>query len=212
MGRKRYKGDPSRRDRGGSRIDGFSTPSRQSLQYPAAAKNGGKNGHLSHGVKVSDPYRLAGRTIAPRNGAMGEGRKTLTFSYLDKIRTRAQVMKRLEQLYNYPKYAQPFRRSKLYFFSKNDGLQNQKRVLRAGRPGWDNRQSFWIPTNFPLTVHPGCTRSRSPKTLSTARTLCQKPVGPTGKAHVMEVASERFLPMTWGLKFSTLWWPEGIFL
>jgi len=38
---------------------------------------------------------------------------------------RAQVMKRLEQLYNYPKYVQPFRRGSLYFFSKNDGLQNQ---------------------------------------------------------------------------------------
>jgi len=34
-------------------------------------------------------------------------------------------MKRLEQLYNYPKYVQPFRRGSLYFFSKNDGLQNQ---------------------------------------------------------------------------------------
>jgi len=48
----------------------------------------------------------------------------VTFSYLDKIPYRAQVMKRLEQLYNYPNTCSRSPRQSLFLF-ENDGLQNQ---------------------------------------------------------------------------------------
>src|SRR5258708_19680729 len=41
------------------------------------------------------------------------------------MRYGAKGMKRVGQVYNCPKFVQPFRRGSLYFFSKNDGLQNQ---------------------------------------------------------------------------------------
>src|SRR5258707_14538879 len=78
-----------------------------------------------HGVKVSDPYRWLEDDRSEETARWVKAENEVTFSYLDKIPYRAQVMKRLEQLYNYPKYVQAFRRGSLYFFSKNDGLQNQ---------------------------------------------------------------------------------------
>ncbi len=49
----------------------------------------------------------------------------MTFAYLDKIPYRAQLTKRLSALYNYAKFSSPSRKGDYYFFSKNDGLQNQ---------------------------------------------------------------------------------------
>ena len=95
----------------------------QSLQYPAARKMEQTDDY--HGTKVSDPYRWLEDDHSEETAQWVKAENELTFSYFDKIPYRAQVMKRLEQVYNYPKYVQPFRRSKLYFFSKNDGLQNQ---------------------------------------------------------------------------------------
>src|SRR5712671_7386425 len=95
----------------------------QSLQYPAARKMEQTDSY--HGVKVSDPYRWLEDDHSEETARWVKAENEVTFSYLDKIPYRAQVMKRLEQVYNYPKYMQPFRRGSLYFFSKNDGLQNQ---------------------------------------------------------------------------------------
>jgi len=95
----------------------------ESLEYPVARKMEQVDSY--HGVKVSDPYRWLEDDRSEETGRWVKAENEVTFSYLDKIPYRAQVMKRLEQLYNYPKYVQPFRRGSLYFFSKNDGLQNQ---------------------------------------------------------------------------------------
>ena len=49
----------------------------------------------------------------------------MTFPYLEKIPYRQQLVARVNQLNNYPKYSSPSRKGPYYFFSKNDGLQNQ---------------------------------------------------------------------------------------
>ncbi len=49
----------------------------------------------------------------------------MTFAYRDKISYRGQLLSRLEQLFNYPKYTAPFRRGEFFVFAKNNGLQNQ---------------------------------------------------------------------------------------
>src|SRR5262249_14785144 len=83
----------------------------QSLQYPAARK--GEQTNTYHGNKVSDPYRWLEDDRSEETERWVKAENEVTFSYLDKIPYRAQLMKRLEQLYNYPKYMQPFRRDKL---------------------------------------------------------------------------------------------------
>src|SRR6201988_1801297 len=54
-----------------------------------------------------------------------EAQNRVTFSYLDSIPYREKLKARLTQLYNYPRISAPFRRGDTYFFTKNDGLQNQ---------------------------------------------------------------------------------------
>jgi prolyl oligopeptidase len=78
------------------------------------------------GTKVADPYRwLEADANVPRVASWVEAENKVTFAYLEKIPFREQLKARLAQLYNYPKYTAPVRRGAYFFYTKNDGLQNQ---------------------------------------------------------------------------------------
>ena len=77
------------------------------------------------GTKVPDPYRWLEDDNSPEVAAWVEAENKVTFGYLDKIPYRAQLKDRLTKLLNYPKYSAPSRRGDWFFFTKNDGLQNQ---------------------------------------------------------------------------------------
>lgn len=77
------------------------------------------------GTKVADPYRWLEDDNSPETAKWVEEQNKVTFGYLEKIAYRAKIKERLQTLFNYPRYSQPFRRGENYFFFKNDGLQNQ---------------------------------------------------------------------------------------
>ncbi len=54
-----------------------------------------------------------------------EAQNRVTFDYLSRIPQRAVIRDRLTQLWNYERYSAPSKHGGRYFFSKNDGLQNQ---------------------------------------------------------------------------------------
>ncbi len=97
--------------------------SAQKLQYPASKK--GEQVDTYFGVKVADPYRWLEDEGSPETARWVEEQNKVTFAYLEKIPYRQQVKERLTRLYNYARYTAPYRRGEYYFFSKNDGLQNQ---------------------------------------------------------------------------------------
>ena len=78
-----------------------------------------------HGVQVADPYRWLEDDNSAETLAWVKAENQVTFDYLAKIPYRSQLKQRLEELYNYPKYGIPSRSGSYYFWSKNDGLQNQ---------------------------------------------------------------------------------------
>jgi prolyl oligopeptidase len=78
-----------------------------------------------HGVQVPDPYRWLEDDNSAETAAWVEAQNKVTFGYLERIPYRAALKARLEQLFNYPKYSAPSRKGAHFFFSKNDGLQNQ---------------------------------------------------------------------------------------
>jgi prolyl oligopeptidase len=93
------------------------------FEYPATRKVDHVDTY--HGTSVPDPYRWLEDDTSPETAKWVEAQNRVTFAYLDRIPFRPALKNRLEQLYNYAKYTAPTRRGDYYFFSKNDGLQNQ---------------------------------------------------------------------------------------
>ena len=80
---------------------------------------------IYHGQPVPDPYRWLEDLDSEQTRAWIEAQNHLTFNYLQQIPARQRIRERLTQLWNYEKYSQPFKEGGLYFYFKNDGLQNQ---------------------------------------------------------------------------------------
>ena len=115
----------------------------QKSQYPQTRKVAHVDEY--HGVKVADPYRWLEDDNSPETARWVEEQNKVTFAYLNKIPYRARLKERLEQLYNYAKIGAPFRQAAYYFFSKNDGLQNQS-VLYIQK-GLDGKPEVLIDPN-----------------------------------------------------------------
>ncbi len=95
------------------------------LTYPDA-----KTGTVSddyHGTAVADPYRWLEDDVRTSKevAAWVEGENQVTEAYLKDIPQREAIRKRITDLWNYEKISAPFKVGGRYFFSKNNGLQNQ---------------------------------------------------------------------------------------
>jgi prolyl oligopeptidase len=111
------------------------TPSGSAGAAPRSTTDGGKlvyppTKKVEHvddyfGTKVPDPYRWLEDETSAETKAWVEDQNRVTFGYLEKIPYREKLKARLTELYNYPRISAPFRRGETYFFTKNDGLQNQ---------------------------------------------------------------------------------------
>src|SRR5687768_14868160 len=78
-----------------------------------------------HGTKVADPYRWLEDDHAPATKQWVEAQNKVTFGYLERIPQREKIKQRLTELWNYERYGLPFKEGGRYFYTKNDGLQNQ---------------------------------------------------------------------------------------
>lgn len=83
-----------------------------------------------HGTAVPDPYRWLENDHSQETKDWVTAQNKVTFDYLDKINYRQQWLKRLEEINDYPKYSSPFRKGEYFYFSKNNGLQNQSVLYR----------------------------------------------------------------------------------
>ena len=86
------------------------------------------------GTKVADPYRWLEDDNAADTKAWVEAQNAVTFGYLGKIAGRDAIRTRLTKLWNYERYGLPRKRGERYFFTRNDGLQNQAVYYRAHEP------------------------------------------------------------------------------
>jgi prolyl oligopeptidase len=80
-----------------------------------------------HGTKVADPYRWLETDVRTSKDVADwvTAENKITFDYLGTIPEREPIRKQLTTLWNYEKYTTPYKRGGRYFFSKNNGLQNQ---------------------------------------------------------------------------------------
>jgi prolyl oligopeptidase len=93
------------------------------LKYPDTKKENVTDDY--NGVRVEDPYRWLEDDNSAQTKEWVQEQNKVTFDYLSKIPYREKVRKRIEEIWNYPKYGAPFRKGDFYYFTKNDGLQNQ---------------------------------------------------------------------------------------
>jgi prolyl oligopeptidase len=98
-----------------------------------------------HGIRVADPYRWLEYDTAANVADWVSAQNKVTFGYLEKIPFREKIKNRLTEIYDYPKYSSPSRVGEYYFFSKNDGLQNQSVIYY--QKGLDGEAKVFLDPN-----------------------------------------------------------------
>lgn len=83
------------------------------------------------GRKVADPYRWLEDTESEQTAAWIEAQNEVTQAFLQSIPERKAIHKQLERLWNYERYGMPSYKGKNYFYTHNDGLQNQSVLYKA---------------------------------------------------------------------------------
>jgi prolyl oligopeptidase len=103
----------------------FTRADEGTLKYPQT-KKGDRVDEL-HGVRVADPYRWLEKDVRESKAVADwvKAENQVTNAYLEAIPQRKKIHERLTALWNYPRFTVPSKASGRYFFSKNDGLQNQ---------------------------------------------------------------------------------------
>lgn len=100
------------------------------LAYPDTAKVEQVDNY--HGTDVADPYRWLEDDVRVNDdvAAWVGAQNAVTFDYLGAIEEREAIEERLTELWNYEKFGVPGKAGSHYFFSRNDGLQNQNVIYR----------------------------------------------------------------------------------
>ncbi len=100
---------------------------------PPAIHDPRKSDHVDsyHGTAVPDPYRWLEDDTSQETAAWVEAQNAVTFPYLERIPFRAELRARVLELNDYEKYSAPSRKGPWFFFSRNQGLQNQSVLYRT---------------------------------------------------------------------------------
>ncbi len=78
-----------------------------------------------HGTVVADPYRWLEDANSAETKMWVDAQNKVTQAYLAAIPQREAIRQRLTQLWNYERYSVPGKEGGRYFYTRNDGLQNQ---------------------------------------------------------------------------------------
>lgn len=100
--------------------------------YPAAARGNVVDDY--HGVKVPDPYRWLEDIDSPATRAWVQAEARLSRAYLAALPQRQAIGERLKKIWNFQSWGPPVRQGRYWFYSHNDGLQNQPVVFVTADP------------------------------------------------------------------------------
>lgn len=78
-----------------------------------------------HGKEVADPYRWLEDAASEETRAWVDDQNACSAAYFQAVEKRPQIVQRLTELFDFPRYSTPVQRGGRYFFSHNTGLQNQ---------------------------------------------------------------------------------------
>jgi prolyl oligopeptidase len=93
------------------------------MDYPEARRSDHVDTYF--GAEVADPYRWFEDLDSPETAAWVAAQNELSRPYLESIPGRQWIQDRLTAIWDHERYGLPFKEGGRYFYSKNDGLQNQ---------------------------------------------------------------------------------------
>lgn len=99
------------------------------------------------GTTLNDPYRWLEAEANEDSSVRGwvTSQNKVTFEYLAQIPYREQLEQRMLELADYPKMSTPYRSGEYYFYSKNNGLQNQS--VTYYKKGLDGEEKVFLDPN-----------------------------------------------------------------
>nr|WP_277037019.1 prolyl oligopeptidase family serine peptidase [Caballeronia mineralivorans] len=87
-----------------------------------------------HGVKVADPYRELEDIDSPETRAWVQAENNLARHYLGALPGRDAIVRRLRKIWNFELWTAPERHGRYWFYTHNDGLQNQAAIFVTADP------------------------------------------------------------------------------
>jgi len=106
------------------------------VAYPETRTVGATDDY--HGTEVADPYRWLEQDVRESAEVADwvAAQNAVTGAYLEPLTTRDWFAGRLASLWNYERFGLPVKRGEMYFYTRNDGLQNQAVLyVRRGLDG-----------------------------------------------------------------------------
>lgn len=183
----------------------------QVMLYPESFPDA-TQGDTLHGEFIADPYRWLEDDLNPKTREWIIAQNEVTNDFLSKIPFRDAIKERLTEVWNYERISAPTKRGDYYYFSKNDGLQNQS-VLYRNKEGQEP-EVFLDPNTFSEDG----TTSLSGMSFSKDGSLCAYSISVGGsdwtKVIILDAESKTQIGDTLkDVKFSGLSWKgnEGIF-
>ena len=174
------------------------------MRYPETRKCDSADDYF--GTVVADPYRWLENDTAPETEAWVEAQNAVTERYLSQIPFREKIRRQLNHCWNYPRLGVPFREGGLFFYFRNEGLQNQAVLYVSDGPAGVPRvlldpNTLSADGTVALT---GTSVSRDGKYLAYALSVSGSD---WNEIRVMETATGKELPgVLQGVKFSEISW------
>jgi prolyl oligopeptidase len=107
------------------------------LQYPEAQRDDDVDHY--HGVAVADPYRWLEDIDSPQTRAWVQAQGKLSSAYLAALPHRSEIARRLHTIWNFERWNAPERYGSNWFYTHNDGLQNQAVLFVTADPAAKGR-------------------------------------------------------------------------
>ncbi len=180
------------------------------MEYPETTKDATVDDYF--GVEVADPYRWLEDDMSEETAEWVKAQNEVTFNYIDQIPFRDAIRDRLEKLWNYSRMGTPSKKGDFYFYSFNDGLQNQNVIFKTADLN-EKGEVFLDPNTFSedgTVALANFSLSKDAKYLGYG---ISRAGSDWNEYFVKEVESGKVLSdhLEW-IKFSGLsWWKDGFF-
>ena len=165
-----------------------------------------------YGIRLEDPYRWLEDDRSEKTSAWLQAQQALTEDFLNQYPQRKAIFKRLQELIDYPKLAPPFKIGDWFYYSRNDGLQNQWVMYRKAT--MDGAEELFFDPNIlsedGTTRASWCGYSKDNRYFS----FLVSPSGAdAGEIWTMDTISKEFLPdkITDVRHSGASWWRDGFF-